>query len=433
MNQVWVSPYLGGYLMSNSSTSNKLRQVQPGTLHVGVDLALEKNMVVVITDKAERLDRFSFPQDRGGYDYFLRRVESVRQKHHASAIVVAIEPTNYFWKLLARELEEKEITYHLVNAYTVKKHREGDQLDPSKDDPRDAGQIAELSRTGHYTETRLQKGVYEELRQYATLHDQLIQGMQREQQILWGLAGQVFPELSRVFKDLDGATSRALLVSCACAANIRQMSEEDFIAKVRAAYAGKKLHVSKVRRAYQLAATSIGLTEGIQAIQLAIQLHFSHLQTLQAQLEQLTKAMTACLVSLPEAPYLLSVKSLKPVTVALFLAEVGDPQRYRTAAQWVKLAGIQPVPNTSGKKQRSKTPMSRHGRARLRTLLYFTCLRMVQHDPHFAQLYSALQRRPRNPLTKMQALGVLMNKLLHILWALHQNKTLYNPLFQQPI
>ncbi len=74
--------------------------------------------------------------------------------------------SNYFWKLLARELEEKKITYHLVNAYTVKKHREGDQLDRSKDDRRDAGQIAELSRNGHYTQTRLQKGAYEELRQY---------------------------------------------------------------------------------------------------------------------------------------------------------------------------------------------------------------------------------------------------------------------------
>jgi transposase len=261
----------------------------------------------------------------------------------------------------------------------------------------------------------------------------LVQAIRREEQVAWGLAGQVFPELPQVFKDLTKATSQALLVSCACAADIRQMTEEEFVAKVQAAYAGKKFGISRVRRAYQLAATSIGLTEGTQAIQLALQLHFSHLQTLQAQLEQVTNAMAACLTTLPEAPYLLSVTSLKAVTVAIFLAEVGDPKRYHTAAQWVKLAGIQPAPNTSGKKQRSQTPMSHHGRARLRTLLYFTCLRMVQHDSHFAQLYSDLQRRQKNPLTKMQALGVLMNKLLHILWALIQNQTLYNPSFAQPI
>jgi transposase len=232
MIQFWINPYLRGYLMSKSNIARQLAQVQPVTLHAGVDLALEKNVVVVINEKAERLDHFSFPQDRGGCDYFLRRLEGLRQKYQASGVVVAMEPSNYFWKLLARELEEKKITYHLVNAYTVKKHREGDQLDWSKDDRRDAGQIAELSRNGNYAETRLQKGAYEDLRQYATLHDQLAQGIRREKQVLWGLVGQAFPELSQVFKNLVGDTGQALLMTYASATIIRQLSVEDFIAQV---------------------------------------------------------------------------------------------------------------------------------------------------------------------------------------------------------
>jgi transposase len=166
---------------------------------------------------------------------------------------------------------------------------------------------------------------------------------------------------------------------------------------------------------------------------LAIQLHLAHLQVLQEQLEQVVGAMSSSLTSLPEAPYLLSLKFLKVVSAAIFMAEVGDPNRYHTAAQWVKLAGIQPTPNTSGKKQRSQTPMSHQGRARLRTMLYFTCLQMIQHDIHFARIYSDLQRRKNNPLTKMQALGVLMNKLLHILWALIHNQTFYDPSYGQSI
>ncbi len=419
--------------MSKSNIARQLAQVQPGTLHAGVDLALEKNVVVVINEKAERLDNFSFPQDRGGYDYFLRRLEGLRQKYQASEVVVAMEPSNYFWKLLARELEEKKTTYHLVNAYTVKKHREGDQLDRSKDDRRDADQIAEISRNGNYTETRLQKGAYEDLRQYATLHDQLVQGIRREKHVLWGLVGQAFPELSQVFKNLVGETGQALLMTGASAAIIRQLTVEDFIVQVRAAYSGKKLHVSKLHRVHQLAVSSIGVTEGLRAIQLAIQVHLVELQTFQKELKRVTNAMTTCLATLPEAPYLLSVKSLQTVSAAIFLAEVGDPKRYQTAAQWVKLAGIQPAPNISGKKQRSKTPMSHQGRARLRTMLFFTCLRMVRFDEHFAQIYANLQRRQNNPLTKMQALGVLMNKLLHILWALIHNQTFYNPSFGQSI
>jgi hypothetical protein len=32
-------------------------------------------MEVVVNEKAERLDHLGFPQDRGGYDYFLQRIE----------------------------------------------------------------------------------------------------------------------------------------------------------------------------------------------------------------------------------------------------------------------------------------------------------------------------------------------------------------------
>ena len=148
--------------MSKSNIDKPSMQNPAGTLHAGIDLALEKNVVVVVSERAERLDHFIFLQDRD--DYFLRRLEGLCQKYHAAKVVVAMEPTNYFWKLLARDLEEKQQTYRLVNAYTVKKHREGDQLDRSKDDRRDAVQIAELSRNGKTTQTQLQKGAYEDLR-----------------------------------------------------------------------------------------------------------------------------------------------------------------------------------------------------------------------------------------------------------------------------
>src|SRR5512136_480135 len=109
--------------MTKSNIARQNVQDQPGRLHVGVDLGLEKNVAVVINEKGQRLDRFSFSQDRGGYDYFLEHLAGLRQKHRASGFVVAMEPSNYFWKLLAQELEQKRNSYRLVNAYTVKKHR----------------------------------------------------------------------------------------------------------------------------------------------------------------------------------------------------------------------------------------------------------------------------------------------------------------------
>lgn len=70
--------------------------------------------------------------------------------------------------------------------------------------------------------------------------------------------------------------------------------------------------------------------------------------------------------------------------------------------------------------------MSGKGRPRLRTLLYFASLRLIQYDPAFSQLYQRLQQRKRNPLTGMQALGVVMNKTLHVLWSLIRQQTFYD-------
>jgi hypothetical protein len=82
MNHLWIEPYLQGYLMSQSSIDKLSAQDLVGTLHAGVDLALEQN-VVVINERAERLDYFSFPHARRD-NYFLRRLEGLHQKYQAA-------------------------------------------------------------------------------------------------------------------------------------------------------------------------------------------------------------------------------------------------------------------------------------------------------------------------------------------------------------
>jgi transposase len=418
--------------MLNSTLSKKLASVKPGTLFVGVDLALDRNVAVVLTERAERLARFGFPNERDGYDYFYRRLEAIQKKQQAPALLVGMEPTNYYWKLLAADLEQRrpDLGYRLVNPYTVKKRREGDQLDRAKDDNRDAFTIGDLLRTGKYTETRLLHGAYAELRQHVALHSRLRRDMRRQKTLIRNISGQLFPELSRVFKDITGATALAMLWNHAAAAVVRDMSQETFIAAVRPALRGSRLMISKLRRAHTLAQRSVGLKHGRQALQLALRTHIETFQMLQKQLNRAELALADVFLSLPEAQHLLSVPALGLISAATILAEIGDPSHYTRGGQLIKLAGTQPVPNTSGRKSSSTTPMSHKGRPRLRTALFFAVMRLVRVDEMFAQEYQRLQTREKNPLNKMQSLGALMNKLLRILWALIKNRSLYDPVFQ---
>ena len=418
--------------MSNRTLSKKLASVKPGTLFIGVDLALDRNVAVVLTERAKQLTRFGFPNDRDGYDYFYGRLEAVQEREQAAAVLVGMEPTNYFWKLLAADLEQHQpdYQYRLVNPYTVKKNREGDQLDRSKDDNRDAFTIGDLLRTGKYTETRLLHGQYAELRQYVTLYTRLQRDIRRQKTLIRNTVGQLFPELPSVFKDLTGETALTMLHRHAAATVIREMSQDTFIASVRTDFKGKRMMVSKLCRVHALSTRSVGLKDGVQALQLALSLHVKALEALRQQLEEVCTALVDTFLAMPESSYLLSIHGLGVVTAAIILSEIGNPAHFTNGRQLVKLAGTQPVPNLSGRKTRSQTPMSHKGRPRLRTALFFAVMRLVQWDDAFARQYSRLQTREKNPLTKMEALGALMNKLLRILWARMRHRTFYDPDFQ---
>lgn len=414
-----------------SRIAKNLGGVKTETLYVGIDLGLDRNEALVIDSRARQLDRLGFPHSRHGYEYLLRRLKAIQDKHQGLAVLVGMEPTNYFWKLLANFLEQQKINYCLVNAYTVKKHREGDQLDRSKDDTRDAFMIADLLRTGKYTRTKLLHGGYAELRTYSTLYDQLRRNIRRHKTILRTVVMQLFPELCLVFKDLTGYTVLAVLRDHASAIAVRELSQEAFIARVRAHFVGKRLMVSKLCCVHVLAANSIGVQDSLRALQETARIQIDALVLLRRQFDTVCAALVGILKTLPEAPYLLSMHGLGEVTAAIILGEIGDPSRYQNAGQLIKLAGTQPTPNSSGRKNKGSTPISRKGRPRLRTALYFAVMCLIRVDDAFAREHLRLQTRRKNPLSKMQSIGALMNRLLRILWSLMRNRTLYQSDLQQ--
>jgi hypothetical protein len=76
--------------------SKRLACIEPGTVFVGIDLSLDDSVAVVLDGGAKQLDRFRFPNDADGYDYFHRRLATVQEREEAPAVLVGMEPTNYF-------------------------------------------------------------------------------------------------------------------------------------------------------------------------------------------------------------------------------------------------------------------------------------------------------------------------------------------------
>jgi hypothetical protein len=130
---------------------------------------------------------------------------------------------------------------------------------------------------------------------------------------------------------------------------------------------------------------------------------------------------------LPEAPYVCSIQGLRESLALGIVAQTGNLADYPSGKCLIKLAGTQPTPKESGRYQRGHTPFSKQGRRLLRVVLYWSTLQLLTRNDAIAYHYHRLQTRPHHPLTKMEALGACMNKVLEYVWATGHHRQFYDP------
>ena len=345
-------------------------------------------------------------------------------QHHVgdaatAKVLFGFEGTNDYWRWLAHYLHDEGQAYRMVNPFAVKKHREATQLDYAKDDWRDAQTISHLLRNGQFSETQLLDGLARELREVERTHWRLSQELGRAKTLLRQRVELLFPEMSDHFKTLTGQTAQALLRSQIAPEELANCAWAEVEAAVREQFGGQRLSVSKVRKVHAQAQTSIGLPLGATG-QLLVTQQLDQIALLQKQLDQLEAVLLDGFAQHPAAEPLQSI-GIGPVNLALIVAEIGDFAHFSRADQLVKLAGTQPTPSQSGEYTRQRTPMSHKGRPRLRTYLFWACLRLVQSDAAFAKRHQLQCQR----MHKLQSIGALMNRLLRLLWAIQRTKQPY--------
>lgn len=183
-----------------------------------------------------------------------------------------------------------------------------------------------------------------------------------------------------------------------------------------------------IKRAEQLfaaAEASIGLTEGITAARLELSFLLAQYDLFELQLETTMEKVMEILEKIPGAAQMLTIPGIGAITVAGFLAEVGDVNNYDHGQQIIRLAGLNLKENSSGKRK-GKTGITKRGRSRLRALLFRAMLPMVAHNEAFKALHKYYTKRNQNPLKKKQSIIALCGKLIRILHTLGEKHREYN-------
>jgi len=410
-----------------NTLARKLKQVPEGYLIVGVDPHKKKHAAVAITQDFATQAKFKFDNTREGLEAMLYRTKVEMVKSNCRGVMFAIETGGHYWRNVAYFLEEKGIPFRFINQYTLKRRREGKDLNRRKNDFRDAEVAAQLLCTGEFTESKLPQGVYAELRTAHNAYRRLVKEGTRITNLVKCLLDALFPEFTQIFKDPGGLTSLSVLSICPIPKVIAGMTEDEFEAKIEAQHKGRRLMRKKLRALHYLARTSIGIDAGACSLSSEIAFLVDKLGLIRRQIRIMEGALIKLVDETEEGKYLLSIRGLNYIAVAGLLAELGCFKAYRSARQMIKMAGTNPTESESAGKKKSRTPMSKQGRPVLRYCAWTSVIPMLRFNPDFRAWAKERRERPvhANPLGGREVVGAALNKLLRLAFALVKNQIYY--------
>lgn len=410
-----------------NSTARKLRQIPAGYLMVGVDPHQKRHAAAAMTQDAVVHAKFKFANSSQGCEEALERVRAEMVKTGCRGVIFAIETGGHYWRNLAYFLEDRGVPFRLISQFTLKRRRDGKDVNRRKNDFRDAEMAAELLRTGDFTETRLPQGVYGELRSAHSAYFRLVKERTRITNLLKGLLDGLFPEFAQVFKDPCGQTALAVLSVCPTPGVITRMREEDFVNVIGGTHLVRRLMRKKLRALHQAAQTSIGVKSGAASVALEVSLLVDRLRLIGQQVDRVVESLTTLVDRTEEGKYLLSIPRINYLSTAGLLAELGPFRSYRNAKQLIKMAGTNPIESESAGKRGSHTPMSKKGRPRLRYCAWTAVIPLLRHNPDFRAWAKRLRERPvqANPLNGKEVVGAALNRLLRLAYTLVRKQAFY--------
>jgi len=409
-----------------NSAARKLKQVPEDYLVIGVDPHKKRHAAVAITQDFTTEAKFKFDNTREGLETMLARARVEMVKSDCRGVIFAIETGGHYWRNVAYFLDEQDIPYHFINQFTLKRRREGKDLNRRKNDYRDSEVAAQLLCTGEFTESKIPQGVYADLRAAHNAYRRLVKERTRITNLVKGLLDALFPEFTYVFKDPCGLTALSVLSTCPIPSVIAGMTEDEFVATIAAQHEGRLMR-RKLRALHCSARTSIGIKAGAQSVSSELSFLVEKLELIRRHICLIEKTLIRLVDETEEGKYLLSIRGLNYIAVAGLLAELGCFKSYQSAKQMIKMAGSNPTESESAGKKGTHTPMSKQGRPVLRYCAWTSVIPMLRFNPDFRAWAKQRRERPvhANPLGGREVVGAALNRLLRLAFALVKNQTYY--------
>jgi transposase len=395
-------------------------------LIVGIDAAKEKHNAFFGTARGKALVKnLVFDNTLEGFQKLLAYVERIKVQYSQTTVVFGIEPTANYHKPLAEHLIKCGHMVVLVGGVAVKNNRQLLDGRWDKHDVKDAANVADLIAQGKCLFYEYPLMTLRNVRTLIALKRRL---KKREHGISVcirnNLLAQYFPELDRHYGPSE---TLAVVRECLDPSEIAGMEYDAFYRTV----APGRTTLAKDRRVgtiWRAAVDSIGCTMG-EAASFEAQVMVDSLKQIRQTIKSVEDKIEDACLEFSEYTYLLSIPGFGPDISSKVLGAIGDPHRFTSAKQVLKMAGLDLCANRSGNTSNNATPViSKQGKSDLRYALYQAALiASLKNKDFIAYFTNKLKGRAKEKGIGTKMRIKLAAKLLIIAWTLMRKKEFFDP------
>jgi len=392
---------------------------------VGIDVAKEKSCYCLLSPSGSVYRKpFEASNDGKGLSHVLAIIKKMEETFGSWPTLV-IESTGHYSARLVHFFTRNALQVILINP--IQSHSiKNSGIRKTKTDKLDAEELARLPFILNLRPYEPKTPEMANLQTLCrTLHHLSEQKVATLNQLV-SLLDQVWVGFTEIFPNVSSKTSVEFLTNYPSPAALLAAGQDDVI----------RLIMTNSRRGPAYAENKYALIRqkaqesqvfGIQsaALFICITVYVSNLKHMTEQMERLQNEIEALSVQIPDVDLLKSIPGLGANLAPVIAAEIGGINRFNKAKQLVAYCGVDPCVRQSGKFTGSHNKVTKRGSPYLRRALYIAATVAIRKSANGTPVNSVLhdyyQEKIKNK-AKKQALGAVMNKLLHIIFSVLRNK-----------
>ncbi|MBL7130075.1 MAG: IS110 family transposase [Candidatus Omnitrophica bacterium] len=393
--------------------------------YLGIDVSKASHQCIVLDALGEALGKsFTVHSSKDDFTKLVKKLSELNIPK--TDITAGLEATGNLWENIYIFLKDRGFKVILLNPFQTNKFHQA-MMKKAKTDSIDALVIAGLLRSGCAASSYIPDEDIQSLRDLTRLKDGYLKDMKTYKRKAYSLLNLVFPEFLNLVKDPFNISCTEILSKYQTASDFKNVRPKDLL-KVARGHQGNNYDEAWADKVISSAKDSIYSGKASKARSIVLKSLVLNIKNLKEQIDALDNEIQNILkpddgLSNDKIDNLLTIPGVGPKTVAVFLAEVGDIQRFMSCKDFIGFVGLYPKIEQSGSSL-DKARLTTKGSRILKHALYMASVASLIHNPYLKNVY---KNKLSQGKSAKQALIVVSRKLACIMYSMLKNNVVYNP------